>query len=77
MRELHVLNCFFEYDTQLERRLDMPKTIIRDFMERTSWAGSRATDLGDADQSNGLPQPLLELGYDKTKRIIELPFLKT
>lgn len=51
----------------------MPKTIIRDFMERTSWAGSRATDLGDADQSNGLPQPLLELGYDKTKRIIDLP----
>lgn len=51
----------------------MPKTIIRDFMERTSWTGSRATDLGETDQTKGLSQPPLELGYDKTKRIIELP----
>jgi len=51
----------------------MPETIIRDFMDRTSWAYSRAIELGDTDQTKGLPQPPLELGYDKTKRIIELP----
>jgi len=51
----------------------MLKTIIRDFMERTSWTGSRTIDLGDTDQTKGVPQPPLELGYDKTKRVIELP----
>ena len=51
----------------------MPKTILRDFMKRTSWTGSRATDLEDTDQTKGVPPPPLELGYDKTKRVIELP----
>jgi SagB-type dehydrogenase family enzyme len=42
-------------------------------METTSWIGSREIDLKETDQTKGLPQPPIELGYDKTKSIIDLP----
>ena len=51
----------------------MPNNLLRDFMKRTSWTGSRTTDLKDSDHTKELPQPPLELCYDNTKRVIELP----
>ncbi|UCE28633.1 MAG: SagB/ThcOx family dehydrogenase [Candidatus Bathyarchaeota archaeon] len=49
----------------------MPRGIGMEFMEKT-----QIRYLGDSDQGKGLPQPPLELGYDETKPIINLPLPK-
>ena len=42
--------------------------IGKDFMEQTKYRY-----LAQSDQMKGLPQPLLELEYDKTKTVLDLP----
>lgn len=46
----------------------MSKGIGPEFMQKTQFRYS-----GESDQQKGLPRPPLELGYDKTKAIIDLP----
>ena len=46
----------------------MVRGIGKEFMEKT-----RYEYLEESDQSRGLPQPPLELPYEKTKRVIDLP----
>lgn len=48
----------------------MVRGIGKEFMEKT-----RYEYLEESDQSRGLPQPPLELPYEKTKRVIDLPAL--
>jgi SagB-type dehydrogenase family enzyme len=47
--------------------------IFKAFMKKSSFGNSREIDLKETDQGKGLPPPLLELGYDETKEVIELP----
>lgn len=46
----------------------MVRGIGKEFMEKT-----RYEYLEESDQNRGLPQPPLELPYEKTKRVIDLP----
>jgi SagB-type dehydrogenase family enzyme len=46
----------------------MTEGIGKEFMEKTQYEY-----LGESDQRKGLPQPPLELDYDKTKSLIDLP----
>ncbi|MFX1255520.1 MAG: SagB/ThcOx family dehydrogenase [Promethearchaeota archaeon] len=49
----------------------MTKGIGQEFMEKTQYKSNEMR--GGSDQMRGLPQPPLELDYDKTKPVIELP----
>jgi SagB-type dehydrogenase family enzyme len=46
----------------------MKSEIGREFMEKT-----KHRNLGPSDQTQGLPQPPLELDYDRTRALIDLP----
>jgi len=49
------------------------RQIFKVFLKKSSFDISREHDLKETDQSKGLPPPLFELDYDKTKKVIELP----
>ena len=46
----------------------MNPDVGKEFMEKT-----KNLDLGESDQSKGLPQPPLELPYDKSMKVYDLP----
>ncbi len=54
-------------------RNEKAKDIFRDLIEKTYFSGSGARNVDKTDQLKLLLQPPIELEYDKTKRIIDLP----
>jgi hypothetical protein len=47
--------------------------ILRELIEKTYYSGAGASCAEKTDQMKGLPQPPIQLEYDETKRVIDLP----